>query len=63
MENDKKLCPIKFLVKSDPYGGLCNKNRCAWYCNRTGDCAVTDIANHIRWVANIGLKVEDKNIV
>lgn len=63
MENDKKLCPIKFLFKSDPYGGLCNKNRCAWYCNRTGDCAVTDIANHIRWVANIGLKVEDKNIV
>lgn len=31
MEDDKKLCPLKFFVKSDPYGGLCNKNRCAWY--------------------------------
>ena len=63
MEDDKKLCPLKFLVKSDSYGGFCNKNRCAWYCNRTGDCVVTDIANHIRWVANIGLKVEDKKII
>lgn len=29
MEDDKKLCPFKLIVKSDPYGGLCNKNRCA----------------------------------
>lgn len=63
MKDDEKLCPLKFIVKSDPYGGFCNKYRCAWYCNRTGDCAVTDIANHIRLVANIGLKVEDKNIL
>lgn len=60
MEDDKKLCPFKFIVN---YGGFCDKKRCAWYCNRTGDCAVTDIANHIRLVADIGLKVEDKNIV
>ena len=25
MEDDKKLCPLKFIVKSDPYGGFCNK--------------------------------------
>lgn len=25
-----------------------------------GDCAVTDIANHIRWIANIGVKIEDR---
>ena len=63
MEDDKKLCPLKFFFFFYPYGGLCNKNRCAWYCNRTGDCAVTDIANHIRWPYSIGLKIEDKNIL
>lgn len=31
MEDDKKLCPLKFIVKSDPYGGFCNKYKCAWY--------------------------------
>lgn len=36
MEDDEKLCPLKLIVKSDPYGGFCNKYRCAWYCNRTG---------------------------
>lgn len=63
MENENKLCPLKLIVKSDSYGGFCNEDRCAWYCKRTGDCAVTDIANHIRWIANIGLKVEDRNIL
>lgn len=60
MQGENKLCPIKFFVKSDPYGGVCNKDKCAWYCNRTGDCAVTDIANHIRLIANIGVKIEDE---
>ncbi len=63
MENDNKLCPLKFFVKSDPYDGVCNKNKCAWYCERTGDCTVADIANHVRWITNIGVKVEDKKIV
>ena len=58
--NENKLCPLKFLVKSDPYCGVCNKDRCAWYCERTEDCAVADIANHIRWIANIGVKIEDR---
>lgn len=63
MKDDEKLCPLKLIVKSDHYGGFCNKDKCAWYCNCTGDCAVTDIANHIRYITNIGLKVEDKNIL
>lgn len=61
MEYDKKLCPLK--LQNGLYFGDCNKEDCAWYCKRTGDCAVTDIANHIRWIANIGLKVEDKKTV
>ena len=61
MKDDKKLCPLK--LQKELYFGDCNKEGCMWYCERTGDCAVTDIANHIRWIANIGLKVEDKNIV
>lgn len=60
MQVEDKLCPLKLAVKSDPYGGVCNKDRCAWYCERTGDCAVTDIANHIRWITNIGVKIEDR---
>lgn len=60
MQVENKLCPLKLTVKSDPYGGVCNKDRCAWYCERTGDCAVTDIANHIRWITNIGVKIEDR---
>lgn len=63
MEEDKKLCPIKFFYQSDPYGGVCNKDRCAWFCERTRDCAVANIANHIQRIANIGLKVEDKKTV
>lgn len=60
MQGENKCCPLKFIVKSDPYGGVCNKDKCAWYCERTGDCAVTDIANHIRWITNIGIKIEDR---
>lgn len=63
MQGENKLCPLKLIVKSDSYGGFCNEDKCSWYCNRTGDCAVTDIANHIRLIANIGLKVEDKNVL
>lgn len=62
MEKDK-LCPIKCLSEFDHYCGVCNKDRCAWYCECTGDCAVADIANHIRWMANIGIKIEDKKIL
>lgn len=61
MQRENKLCPLK--LQKELYFGDCNKEDCAWYCERTGDCAVTDIANHIRLAANIGLKVEDKNIL
>lgn len=61
MEGENKYCPLK--LQKGLYFGECNKEDCAWYCERTGDCAVADIENHIRLVANIGLKVEDKNIV
>lgn len=61
MQEKNKLCPLK--LQKGIYFGDCDKEGCAWYCERTGDCAVTDIANHIRWIANIGLKVEDKKIV
>lgn len=60
MENNKKLCPLKL---KNGYFCECSENECAWYCERTGDCAIADIANHIRWIANIGVKVEDRKIV
>lgn len=56
--NENKLCPLKLY--NGTYFGNCNKEECAWYCRNTEDCAVADIANHIRWIANIGLKVENK---
>ena len=58
MEDDKKLCPLK--LQKELYFGDCNKEDCMWYCERTGDCAVTDIANHIRLAYSIALKIEDK---
>lgn len=58
---ENKVCPLK-LQKGIYFGG-CNKKDCAWYCERTGDYTVPDTANHIRWFANIGLKVEDKKTV
>lgn len=59
--SENKLCPLK--LQKEIYFGDCNKEYRAWYCERTGDCAVADIANHIRYIANIGLKVEDKNLL
>lgn len=61
MQMENKLCPLK--LQNELYFGDCNKEDCMWYCKCTGDCAVTDIANHIRWITNIGLKIEDKNIL
>lgn len=61
MQGENKLCPLK--LQKELYFGDCNKEDCMWYCNRTGDCAVTDIANHIRWAYSIALKLKDKNIV
>ena len=58
--SENKLCPLK-LQKGIYFGG-CDKEYCAWYCERTGDCAVADIANNIRWIADIGLKAEDKKL-
>ena len=49
MEDYKKLCPLKFIVKSDPYGGFCNKYRCAWYNARTKKCAILDIPEYLDW--------------
>lgn len=58
MQGENKCCPLK--LQKGLYFGDCNKEDCAWYCERTGDCAVTDIANHIRWAYSIALKIEDK---
>lgn len=55
MEDDKKLCPLKFIVKSDPYGGFCNKYRCAWYNARTKNCAILDIPEYLDWYKIVGI--------
>ena len=55
---ENKLCPLK--LQNGIYFGECSEEDCAWFCERTGNCAVTDIANHIRWIANIGIKIEDR---
>lgn len=60
MEKNKS-CPLK--LKDNSYFGNCDKEDCAWYCQNTEDCAVADIANHIRWIANIGVKTEDREIL
>lgn len=56
MEDDKKLCPLKFIVKSDPYGGFCNKYKCAWYNARTKKCAILDIPEYLDWYKTVGIK-------
>ena len=56
MEDDKKLCPLKFIVKSDPYGGFCNKYKCAWYNARTKKCALLDIPESLDWYKTVGIK-------
>lgn len=58
MQVKNKLCPLK--LQKGIYFGDCDKEGCSWYCERTGDCAVTDIANHIGVIANIGVKIEDR---
>lgn len=58
MQEKNKLCPLK--LQKGIYFGSCDKEYCAWYCERTGDCALADISNHIRWVANIGVKTEGR---
>lgn len=55
MEDDKKLCPLKFLVKSDPYCGVCNKDRCAWYNTKTKKCAIRDIPEYLDWYKVVGI--------
>ena len=55
MEDDKKLCPLKFIVKSDLYGGFCNKYRCAWYNARTKKCAILDIPEYLDWYKIAGI--------
>ena len=52
--NNGKLCPLK--LQNGFFFGNCDKYNCAWYCENTKDCAITDIANHIRWISNIGVK-------
>lgn len=60
MEDDKKLCPLKFIVKSDPYGGFCNKYRCAWYNARTKNARFLTFQNILIGIRLLELKLVDK---
>lgn len=60
MEDDKKLCPLKFVVKSDPYGGFCNKYRCAWYNARTKNVRLLISQNILIGIKLLELTLVDK---
>ena len=48
---EKKYCPLKFTcssvaLKVDEVGWECNEEKCAWWDDLTGHCAILSISRH-----------------